>query len=204
MLKPWAWLNVDFPNEQPLWEWLKEFSKECKTEICSTDENYRMELDYTGMNETLASGADFSGASLYQTQFLASDLSYAAFRKAYVEQTDFTGANLDEADFNLATVSEIDLSHASLRFSKMSSIDLSESTLSYADLYHAKLIDTNLAGSDLSHANLVGADLSATTGLDSANLTEAIYDDTTKFPDGFSTQEHALLPHRPTNRHGNP
>ena len=73
-----------------------------------------------------------------------------------------------------ASLHGADLSHGNLSKAFLHAADLSAANLNQADLWDANLRDANLRGADLSGTNL-GA----------ANLRGAIFDQSTKWPDGF-------------------
>lgn len=98
--------------------------------------------------------------------------------------TDFRMAKLLHATLTNARMSGADLSRARLIGANLSGADLSK-----ADLIGANLCKANLSGANLSEARLVfsylmGADLSG-ANLHNADLKEAKYDQTTKWPEGF-------------------
>jgi hypothetical protein len=193
ILRPWTWFDRTYPNRDPLWEWLKEFSKECTPAICSTNSDYRFELDYARLRRAKASQTDFSGASLYVTDFRDADLSFSKYVKAYIEDADFTNADLTEADFSFALISNADFSHANLAFARLNDTDLSDSVLSHADLSNAKILDTDVDSTDFSYSNLAGADLTAAQNLIKANLKGATYTANTKFPKCFEPERVGMI-----------
>ena len=95
----------------------------------------------------------------------------------------------------LMQTSKVDLSNKFLRWVDLSGADLSGANLSGADLTEGvNLSDANLSGTNLSGVDLNGADLSGANlqganlegaQLQSAFLQDALYDSTTRFPEGF-------------------
>jgi hypothetical protein len=99
-------------------------------------------------------------------------------------EVHFSHADLSET--NLARISLIatDLSHATLAgatlvYTKLELVNLRRASLASADLARATLLNCFLNGADLSGASLTGLDLSG-----------AMYDDETRWPEGFDPAEH--------------
>ncbi len=158
-------------------------------------------------------GADLSGADLSEASLDGADLRGAKLNDADLTKTEFAGANLSGAKLNVAYLSEAwmlgsnlsktelrraYLGEASLVGADFGEADLSEADLNNATLCNANLSGVNLRGADLrgvnlAGANLCGADLSGANlnraglwGMNDADLrVAAIYDDRTKWPDGF-------------------
>ncbi|MFM6783905.1 MAG: pentapeptide repeat-containing protein [Dolichospermum sp.] len=108
------------------------------------------------------------------------DLKDAFLVKAFLDGADLTEANLENAK----------LTYTNLENTNLIGADLTEAHLKKAKLIGANLENTNLIGADLTEAdlkkakligaNLIGADLTK------ADLLGAIYNDETKFPEGFN------------------
>ena len=79
-----------------------------------------------------------------------------------------------------------DLSHAHIPKANLYMADLELATLTGAEQSRAFLKDANLTGADLTGANLIGTDL---TG---AKLKGAMYNSSTKFPDGFNPSQERM------------
>ena len=122
--------------------------------------------------------ADLRGADLRDADLTMADLSYADLRGAKLSGADLRGAKLSGADLTLAN----------LRMSKYSTSTTWPSGFDYkhsgafgpeSDLHGENLTYANLRGDDLSGANLEGAILTR------ASLYRVVYDDKTRWPDGF-------------------
>lgn len=95
-------------------------------------------------------------------------------------------------NFCLIDLSDSNLSQENLSDINLTAADLSGSYLDRANLSSANLQYSNLFGSDLTGADLRGANLED-TNLCWTNLAFALYDETTKFPLGFSPQSHQMI-----------
>ena len=84
-------------------------------------------------------------------------------------------------------LSGADLRGADLSGAILSEAILSEAILRGADLREAVLSGTYLSGADLSDADLSGADLSE------ASLIDALYNEYTKFPEGFDPETAGMV-----------
>jgi uncharacterized protein YjbI with pentapeptide repeats len=105
-------------------------------------------------------------------------------------KSELAGEYLVEEELGGASMRGADLSETQLSGARLEGADLREAQLAGARLVNAKLRGADLRGakigaSDLRGADLRGADLRETS-LDDANLEGAWFDDTTKFPRGFS------------------
>jgi len=103
-------------------------------------------------------GAYLAGAYLY-----GANLAGARMRGAYLRRADLRGADLADAD----------LAGADLAGAYLNGADLRRADLRRADLLQADLRRADLTGADLTGAVLAGAD-----------LTDALYDAATVWPDG--------------------
>lgn len=149
------------------------------------------------------SGRDFSGQNLSYYNFSHADLSGAKLIEADLSHTDLGDTNLSRANLSGADLSYAeglgtdfcyaDLSGADLRGAafdgymtgvNLKRANLSKATLEACDMDEANLRGANLNEADLRDAYLVGADLRE-TDLSHTNLNGAMYDDSTKWPDGF-------------------
>ncbi|MCL1492777.1 MAG: pentapeptide repeat-containing protein [Pseudanabaena sp. Salubria-1] len=107
------------------------------------------------------------------------DLSGAKLSGVNLGGANLSGANLSGADLSRANLSGADLSGAYLGGADLFGTNLSRANLIRADLSGAYLYEANLIRAYLSGANLSGADLSL------ADLSRAIADSKTIFPEGF-------------------
>lgn len=93
-------------------------------------------------------------------------------------------ANLHDVNWTYRDLHEVDLSRANLYGANLYGAKLYEANLYEANLYGANLSGANLSGANLYGANLSGANLSG-ANLDSATLIQAVYNQATKWPEGF-------------------
>ena len=103
---------------------------------------------------------------------------------AYLRGAELSGAYLSGADLFGANLSAADLRGADLGGAHLVSADLSGADLSGANLFGADLSWAELQGAALNGADLRRADLTG-SGLQGAHLTEALYDDYTRWPEGY-------------------
>jgi uncharacterized protein YjbI with pentapeptide repeats len=111
--------------------------------------------------------------------FNKSDVDRALSGLKNLPGADLSGADLSGANLSRANLSGADLSGAYLGGADLFGTNLSRANLIRADLSGAYLYEANLIRAYLSGANLSGADLSL------ADLSRAIADSKTIFPEGF-------------------
>ena len=126
------------------------------------------------LSEADLSGADLSWANLSGAKLCGADLRGADLRGAGLMLADLRGVKLEGANLRGTELHEADLRGAHLRGVDLHGDMLAGAKLRVADLSGANLSEATLSWADLSWANLEGA-----------NLREAIYDNATKWPDGF-------------------
>ncbi len=109
-------------------------------------------------------------------------------KKRYADgDRDFTAADLSGASLSWINLSGANLSRTDLYGAQLSGANLSQANLSAANLSGA-----DLSRADLSGANLEGADLQG-ANLNNTNLNAAVYNQLTKFPQGFEPGEVGML-----------
>jgi uncharacterized protein YjbI with pentapeptide repeats len=117
--------------------------------------------------------------------------------KRYLANVQMPRANLYQVDLNMAMLAFADLEGANLVNAKLKDADLGDANLANADLEGANLANAFLVNADLSGANLTGARLAGTdlgganlTGanLTGTGLTDAGYDNSTIWPEGFDAE----------------
>ena len=198
-------LSMDNPNNtlQARFgrDWLKrnDIDVSIVERALAGDKNLR-DANLTGADLTFADlrgadlrGADLTGADLYHAYLLGVRYDDSTIWPKDVRDVlrvwrgdkDLSGANLRGANLRGADLSDADLSGANLR-----EATLRGANLRGAVLKRAKLGLSNLEGADLSGANLTGADLSG------AYLEGVIYDDSTRWPEGFTPPPSAPRPNR--------
>ena len=122
--------------------------------------------------------ANLSGTYLSDANLQGVDLSNSNLQGAYLANSNLMYARLMEVDLTAANLENATLIGVDLILSRLIRADLSAANLTKADLLladftNAQLDGANLSGADLTEAHLEGADLSY-----------AIFDTTTRLPDG--------------------
>ncbi|MFB2880724.1 pentapeptide repeat-containing protein [Floridanema aerugineum] len=158
------------------------------------------------LSEANLENADLYKANLQSSKLKSANLKNANLSEADLVNAEMSGANLIETDLwkaNLqgAKLTEANLSNANLRKAKLITANLNNTNLSKAilieaDLRSAKLRNANLMGADLTKANLRGTSEYSSQAVDfyGANLKgiklqQALYDENTRFPEGFNPSE---------------
>ena len=108
--------------------------------------------------DTIACGADLSGANLSGSDFSRANLSGVNLRGTHFQMADLSGAELNGAGLNKANLCDAKLIGASFHRA-----DLRKAILFVAELNGADLRGANLSGSDLSGASLLGVVVDAST-----------------------------------------
>ena len=139
-------------------------------------------------------GADLHGAWLPRARLSGARLGGARL----------SDANLAGADLRAADLMDADLSGANLAGADLRQSDLLNATLRGADLQDADLREAGLQGADLLHADLRGADLRdiriESTFYERVNVEYAVYDDATRWPEGFDPQAYGAVHERDSQR----
>ncbi len=111
-----------------------------------------------------------------------------------VDAPSLAGARLQDAALEGANLRDVDLRHADLRGANLRHALLEASLLTGADLREADLERAELQYADLRGADLTGANLESATiskvRFDTAAVALARYDETTRWPRGFSPARH--------------
>jgi hypothetical protein len=164
------------------------------------------DLEGLAMSAADLRGADLShallsAATLIRARLEGCDLRYADLRKAQLHEADFTDAdlfraNLEGAALPGAKLRRTRLSGANLRGAQITAVDFRSADLREADLSRADLRESMGAGATLERANLEGAELLGcqlgnvsllgASGVSSRQLEEALLDELTSLPDGFT------------------
>lgn len=141
-------------------------------------------------------GINFGGANLQGTNLFGANLQKALFREANLQGVVLFKANLHGADFLMAKLQgallgEANLQGADLRWTNLQEArpvkaNLRGATLEGANLKGAHLFKANLEEVYLNKADLRGADLQKAEGLTTEQVAEAIWDETTRWPEGFT------------------
>ena len=160
----------------------------------------RDDVDASPVERARAGDKNLIGADLY-----GADLNNAKLRGADLTGAKLSGANLYLADLTKVNLYRATLTRAKLTRAKLIKADLTRAVLHRANLYLAdltkvKLIGADLTGADLNEADLTGADLTGAhlngAHLFLAKLTDIIYDDSTRWPYGFTPPPSAPRPNR--------
>ena len=146
-------------------------------------------------------GADLSGADLYKANLQGADLTGAdlfmadlgdaVLEDAILNRAELTSAYLNRANFKKAVLKDAVLERAKLEGAILTGANLNEANLDSANLKGAYLNRANLKKAVLQYANLTSADLT------DVDLTDAKYNINTKWPEGFTIPETAVLVQEP-------
>ena len=149
-------------------EWLLEGKKAWNTRVQDEDsELYGVDVDISGtdirelfvehfdlphltptpLSQYLLYGVNFTGATLWNTDFTEANLNSANLTSANLIRTNFTDARLEGTDLTNAELWFANLTRANLRRAKLNNV---------------KLWDANLTGTNLIDADLTGVDLNGT------------------------------------------
>jgi uncharacterized protein YjbI with pentapeptide repeats len=116
---------------------------------------------------------------------------------------DLADVSLQKIDFRGCIMDGICLENSDLTDSNMSGCNLYWGILFYANFTNCNFVDAKLngvsvTGANFTSANLCGADfgndyLGRPTQLSGANFTDAVYDNSTVFPDNFDPTSSGLI-----------
>jgi hypothetical protein len=144
-----------------------------RTAILFAQKGEKRSLD---LQRTHLAGADLILANLQRAYLPEANLQWAALMRANFEGAFLCRAELQEAVFAIANLKGADLEGANLQ----------RAILGGANLQGASLKGANLQEAFFGKANLQGANLQNAQGLTAEWMPEAIWDETTKWPEGFS------------------
>jgi hypothetical protein len=125
-------------------------------------------------------GAKLAGARLERAAMPGATLAGADLTRANLSRASLAGANFAEAVLERANIEMADLTAARLPLAQLRKADAALAKLNGADLTGSDLTDADLSGADLSGANL------RECRLERAHFDAAIWDDTTRWPSGFT------------------
>jgi hypothetical protein len=160
--------------------------------IHNPDLKSRISLRDAHLERAGLGGANLTRASLARAKLAQTYLAGADLTGAYMVRASLTGAFLNDANLSGARLKSADLTRADLP-----GANLTDANLTGADLHRAKLTDADLSGADLSGARLTDADLSGAHGLTQGQLEDAMGNEETHLPDGFTRPEHWTIPRPP-------
>lgn len=132
-----------------------------------------------------ADGAKFHRIEGYRTLFNEISATGSSFASAELQRADFTGAKLDGANFEKAELGRGVFTGASIGGVKFAFANLARARFDGATF--SKPLE--LTGAFLFLTRLDGLDLSASTGLQQAQIDQACGDDKTKLPQGLKQPE---------------
>jgi uncharacterized protein YjbI with pentapeptide repeats len=141
------------------------------------------------LERALLSGANLEGADLFKAHLNTADLEGANLRNAglllaSLNDTVLWGANVEGARLYGASLEGAALKGANLKGAGLTGANLKDAGLHSADLSGADLTGANLEGAGLEGANLEGTNMQG-SNLRGAVLLNAVYDDTTVWPNGL-------------------
>lgn len=130
--------------------------------------------------------ARLEGANLQGALIRRSNLQRASLRRANLQKVSLREANLQMAVLEGANLKGARLWDANLQGASFGEANLIEARIVGANLQGALLGGANLQGASLKEAILKGADLWWVEGLTDEQVAEAVWDETTRWPEGFS------------------
>ena len=129
-------------------------------------------------------GADLHGAWLPRARLSGARLGGARLSDANLAGADLRAAGLMDADLNGANLAGADLRQS----------DLLNATLRGADLQEVDLREAGLQGADLRDIRI------ESTFYERVNVEYAVYDDATRWPEGFDPQAYGAVHERDSQR----
>ncbi len=150
-------------------------------------------LKNTSAKDCIFEGADFCGGQLQRAQFQHSNLSKARF--CTFSDGKFTAAALDDVNFDHCELSDAIfvpelpssrqvMGGCRVTGSVFAGSNMSRCNLQGIDFHTCILTGTNLFGTSLQRCKFEGVDLSS-ANLINANLSQIVYSDSSRFPDGY-------------------
>jgi uncharacterized protein YjbI with pentapeptide repeats len=143
----------------------------------------RISWDYLDARYLNLSKLPFVNASLHEARFDGSELFNAHFDSAWLWNAHFDGAGLVHAHFDSAILRDAHFDGAGLGYTHFDSAGLSSAHFDGAILYSAHF----------NGAIIYGADFSKTHLLTPNHFENVLYNEYTKFPDGFKLPESAKM-----------
>jgi uncharacterized protein YjbI with pentapeptide repeats len=119
---------------------------------------------------------NLSGLRLPQAQFVEADLAKADLRFVLLSGAQLRAADLREARLTQTTLNGTGFIDA----------QLSHASIDKAFARNASFAGSNLSGADFTGTSLQGADFSGAVGLDQADLSTVCWDESTRWPEGFT------------------
>jgi uncharacterized protein YjbI with pentapeptide repeats len=134
--------------------------------------------------------SNLRSAYLLLANLHGADLVEANLRGAFHQEVNLQKAFLDDTNLQEAILWDVNLkgaflNRANLQKADLSGANLQEAELQEANMQGAKLLVANLRGAELNGTDLKGALFRYVEGLTAEQVAEAIWDETTIWPEGF-------------------
>jgi len=117
---------------------------------------------------------------------------YAKIRFLTVKDVNFENNSLKRIDFKKSSLTNCNFKNAELARAYLKGTEINNCDFSGAKLKQVNFNDAQLTDVDMTRANLRGAILTYKSA-ENLNLTGAIYDQYTKFNDGFDPEKHGMI-----------
>ena len=144
--------------------------------------------------------ANFNMSKIWMVSFESSNLEQAKFVESNIYRSNFKGANLKKVDFTNASAEKNNFSNCNMREANFTNANMSSCNLDRTDLRGADFTNAVLEFAIFKHADLRGADLERAvfeTGINTFDskpkFKHAIYDNSTRFPEGFNHEQHEIM-----------
>ena len=144
--------------------------------------------------------ANFSMSNMWKVSFKSSNLEQAKFVESTIYRSFFNDSNLKKADFTNASIESNTFSYCNMRKANFTDANMSSSNLENTDLRGANFTNAVLELAIFTNADLRGADLRGAvfekvynTFDSKPTFKHAIYDNYTRFPEGFNYKQHEIM-----------
>lgn len=144
------------------------------------------DLRRSDLHDSNMTEVNLSRASLEGAQMMRANLTQAVLEGATLHRAKLENANLIEANCENAVFSAASLIGANLERADLWKANLQQAQLSVANLQNAMLCQVDLRAANLCRANLSGANLWFADLTGALQLSDAVFDPTTRLPDGTS------------------
>ena len=154
-----------------------------------------LELYDADLSGCFMPNSDLSHCSFHRVSMVGSRLMYSNFDMSHIVDTDMTGSSLVRTSFKEAYIYNVifsgsDLSnYSSLSSAQLFKVALNDTNLESADLSGTQFSETDLTAVDFATVDLSKADLSNTVGLSIDDVSGALWDEETSFPDFDVTEQ---------------
>lgn len=137
-------------------------------------------------------GSRLNGMNLSKAQLGRINLSTSTLNKVFFKEASLSGANLSDSKIVFSSFEEAFLSSADFENAYLKESSFVSAKLLGANFRDASLTNIDLSKANLSKSDLRGADLEDSTVVETS-FKGALYSYKTKFPNGFSPEEHNML-----------